>query len=56
MKYEIMKGREGETDKPLNDSWEPFAAIAVNSSYEFNNAKSTHYQSTVYIYLKRKKV
>lgn len=53
MKYNIKKVREGEEQKYLDEGWEPFAVVAVNSSYECNNGKNVVYQSTVYIYLRR---
>ena len=56
-KYNVVKAREGEYQKYLDDGYEPFGAIAEDSSYYFtnttNNRREMHPQTTVYLFLRK---
>lgn len=57
-KWQIVSIRYGEEAEYLDAGWEPFAVSPHNTSYQiFNtslNRYETQYQSTDYIYLRRR--
>ncbi len=58
MKYDIVRVRYGEHQKYLDKGYEPFGATSENTSYNFTNTsnhrRETEYQSTDYIYLRKR--
>lgn len=37
----------------LAEGWEPFAVTSQNTSFQFNDARDTKYQSRDHVYLRR---